>query len=233
VRSYCTLGRMWPRIAVVAGFITGVAAAAALLASVLVLAPERLPASTPEPTVPAAVASPSATPSTAPASPSASSEPSPEPSASAAPVGLFHIGEPAPALVVPQVGGGTIDLAGLAGKPVWVNFMGTYCPPCEDEFPLMNRFAARYADADLVVVAIDVEEDEGTVASFAERLRAIFPLGLDRDGTAAERWGAIALPVHFWIDREGIVRDGAVGGIGPDIMARGLAAILPGVEVTP
>jgi hypothetical protein len=41
------------------------------------------------------------------------------------------------------------------------------------------------------------------------------------------------LPVHYWIDKTGIVRDGALGGIGPDVMARGVAAILPGVTVTP
>ena len=46
---------------------------------------------------------------------------------------------------MPQVGGGTIDLANLKGKPVWVNFMGTDCPPCQDEFPLMNGFAAATA----------------------------------------------------------------------------------------
>ncbi|MDH4141925.1 MAG: redoxin domain-containing protein, partial [Chloroflexota bacterium] len=147
---------------------------------------------------------------------------------------LFGIGQPAPGLVVPQVGGGTIDLANLRGQPVWVNFMGTYCPPCVDEFPLMNGFAVRYAEDGLVVIAVDVREEEGVVAAFAEELGATFPLGLDADGSAAERWGAAAaLPVHFWIDAEGIVRDGALGGIGPDIMAQGLETILPGVAVTP
>jgi thiol-disulfide isomerase/thioredoxin len=167
------------------------------------------------------------------ASASASVAPSGSPAASASATGLFHIGEPAPALVVPQVGGGTIDLAELKGKPVWVNFMATYCPPCQDEFPLMNGFAARYADAGLVVLAIDVKEDEGTVAAFAESLSATFPLGLDTDGKASADWDAIVLPVHFWIDADGIVRDGALGGIGPDIMARGLQTILPDVTVTP
>jgi thiol-disulfide isomerase/thioredoxin len=134
---------------------------------------------------------------------------------------------------VPQVGGGTIDLAALKGKPVWVNFMATWCPPCQDEFPLMSGFASRYGSAGLVVLAVDVQEDEGTVASFAQQLNATFPLGLDGDGQAAQRWGAIALPVHFWIDAKGIVRDGAAGGIGADAMVRGLQAILPGVDVTP
>jgi thiol-disulfide isomerase/thioredoxin len=134
---------------------------------------------------------------------------------------------------VPQVGGGTIDLTNLRGKPVWVNFMATNCPPCLDEFPLMNGFGARYADEGLVILAIDVKEEEGPVAAFAESLSATFPLGLDRDGAAQDRWGALALPVHFWIDKDGIIRDGALGGIGPDVMARGLSSIMPGVDVTP
>jgi cytochrome c biogenesis protein CcmG/thiol:disulfide interchange protein DsbE len=177
---------------------------------------------------------PSAPPSADVASPAAGPSASVAPSASADPSGaLFHIGETAPSLVVPQVGGGTIDLTNLAGKPVWVNFMGTYCPPCVDEFPLMNGFAARYADTGLVILAIDVKEEEGVVAAFAEELGATFPLGLDADGSAAADWDAIALPVHFWIDAEGVIRDGALGGIGPDVMARGLQSILPGVTVTP
>jgi len=134
---------------------------------------------------------------------------------------------------VPKVGGGTIDLAALRGKPVWVTFMATWCPSCQDEFPLMNGFAVRYAKDDLVVVAIDVKEDEGTVAAFAESLAATFPLGLDPNGSNATAWDALVLPVHFWIDRDGIGRDGALGGIGPDIMARGLQTVLPGVTVTP
>ena len=147
--------------------------------------------------------------------------------------GAFHVGEPAPPLVVPQVGGGTIDLANLKGKPVWLNFMATWCPSCQDEFPLMNGFAARYADEGLVVIAVDVQEEEGAVAAFADGLGATFPLGLDSDRAAANAWDAIALPVHFWIDADGIVRDGALGGIGPDVMVEALKSIMPGVDVTP
>jgi thiol-disulfide isomerase/thioredoxin len=147
--------------------------------------------------------------------------------------GRFRIGEPAPPLSVPQVGGGRIDLANLDGRPVWINFMQTTCPPCVDEFPLMGGFAARYADTGLVVIAIDIREEEGTVAAFAQGLNAVFPIGLDADGSAAAAWDVIALPIHFWVDRDGIIRAGALGGIGPDVMAENLGTILPGVEVTP
>lgn len=97
----------------------------------------------------------------------------------------------------------------------------------------MNRFAIRHAEDGSVVVAVDVKEDEGTVAAFAERLGTTFPLGLDADGSAAARWDAVPLPVHSWVDSDGVVGDGALGGIGPDIMARGLRTILPGVDVQP
>ena len=223
---------MWPRVALVAGLLAGVAAAALVLGGILILAPEPTPSLTPAPTV-----VPSAAPSGAPASAapgSAAPGTAPAPSGSD-PVGgegnLFRVGEPAPALAVPQVGGGSIDLAALCGKPVWVTFMGTYCPSCYDEFPVMNRFAAQHEDDDLIVLAIDVSEEEGVVASFAQQVGAIFPMGLDTDGSAAQRWDAVALPVHFWVDRDGIIRDGALGAIGADIMARGLRAIMPGVDV--
>jgi thiol-disulfide isomerase/thioredoxin len=216
---------MLARLSIVAGLVVGIAVAGLALGGIVAFAPDRAPASTPVPSAVVASAEPT---------PDASSAPGASPATSASPVDApFHIGQPAPALVVPQVGGGTIDLATLRGKPVWVNFMATWCPPCQDEFPLMNGFAARYADTGLVVISVDVREDEAAVAAFAKQLGATFPVGLDTDGAAADAWDAVALPVHFWIDADGIVRDGALGGIGPDVMASGLETILPGVDVTP
>jgi thiol-disulfide isomerase/thioredoxin len=134
---------------------------------------------------------------------------------------------------VEQLGGGGIDLAALRGKPVWVNFMATWCPSCRDELPLMAGFAARYAGDGLVVLAIDVREDQGTVDGFMKSVGVTLPVGLDTDGTAQQAWSAFALPVHFWVDTDGVVRYGALGGIGADVMAEGLKTILPGVDVTP
>jgi thiol-disulfide isomerase/thioredoxin len=226
---------MWPRISIIAGLLTGVAAAALVIGGIIVLAPEPGAAPTPPPQ-PSASLGLDATASPTPVF-SAGASGGPSPSAGASPSGdggqAFHVGETAPALVVPQVGGGVIDLMNLRGKPVWINFMGTYCPPCVDEFPLMNRFSSRHAADGLVVIAVDVKEDEGIVAAFAEQLGATFPLGLDSDGSEALRWDAVALPVHFWIDKEGVIRDGALGGIGPDVMASGLRTIMPGVDVQP
>ena len=228
---------MSTRATVVIGVLAGAVAAAVLLAVLVTLGPSPVPGGTPSPVLPSSSRSLGASPLAPSASAPVAATSGPTDagtSAGATPGGTaFHIGEPAPPLVVARVGGGTIDLAALRGRPVWVNFMATWCPPCVDEFPVMNGFAARYADNGLVVVAVDVAEDETTVAAFTGRLNATFPVGLDPNGEAQDTWQAPVLPVHFWVDAEGIVRDGALGGIGRDVMAAALRTIMPGVEVTP
>jgi cytochrome c biogenesis protein CcmG/thiol:disulfide interchange protein DsbE len=212
------LRRLIPIVAIAAGIATVAVAALAIVA----LAPE-ISRSAPS-QAPIVLPPPPRSPTPVASAP---------PVASGSPVNAFHVGQPAPQLHLVRMGGGTIDLAAMRGKPVWVNFMGTYCPPCRDEFPLMNGYAARYASAGLQVVAVDVNEDEATIASFARELNVTFPIGLDPDGSASQTWGAVVLPVHYWIDAAGVVRDGAYGGIGPDIMAAGLTKIMPGVTVSP
>jgi cytochrome c biogenesis protein CcmG, thiol:disulfide interchange protein DsbE len=221
---------MGGKTAIGGGLVAGLITGAIVVGAVVLLTPGPVapdPAASPSP-VAGASASPSASPTASP-----SSSPASSPAASPDPGAAFGVGQPAPPLAVPQLGGGEIALANLRGKPVWVNFMASWCPPCRDELPIMNGLAARYADTGLVVLAIDVREDEAVVDAFIREVNVTFPVGLDTDGTAQSDWGALALPVHYWVDAEGVVRDGALGGIGPEVMAEGLESILPGVEVTP
>lgn len=214
-------------LSVLAGLVLGVIVAGLVLGGIVAFAPE----ATVDAPSPVAVATPTTSPSIAP-SPSLGSA---TPSVAASPSGSavrFKVGEPAPALSIPQVGGGTIDLASLKGQPVWLDFMTTSCQTCKAEFPLMNSFATRYAKDGLAVIAVDVREDEGAVVAFAEALGATFPFGLDSDGSAAQAWDATTLPTHFWIDKDGIIRDGALGGIGANDMVQALEKIMPGVDVT-
>jgi len=215
-------------VAIALGLVVGVAAALGLAVAVYSLvpaapAPTAGPTATPVAVLPSAtaVATPPATPSPAASAPGPTRSPSPFP----------LVGRPAPSLAVPGVDGASIDLAAYRGKPVWLVFTGTYCPPCRDEYPLMSGFAVRYAETGLVVLAVHVKEDAATVKPFVDGLGVTFPVGLDGDGSRAATWDALALPVHYWIDEAGIVRDAALGGLGPDQMARGLGTILPGVTI--
>ena len=230
-------------IAVVLGLVVGIGAAVSLGVALVALTPTpdvrvtpaaaviASPSPARAPTPPASSASAPLPVGNATPTPAGGAAPPPAPSGSVSPFPL--VGSPAPALTAPQVGGGAINLAALRGKPTWVVFTGTYCPPCRDEYPVMNGFAARYADTGLVVIAIHVREGEQTVAPFVSSLNVAFPVGLDEDGSRARGWDAAVLPVHYFVDAQGVVRDAAVGGIGPDVIVRGLQAILPGVTVKP
>jgi thiol-disulfide isomerase/thioredoxin len=222
---------MLTRLAIPLGLLAGVAAAVVGVALVVAFAPEPAAPRSPAPTVPAETAPPVGPGASTPALSTPGSSGAPGSAATSA--GPFRVGEAAPPLSVPQLGGGTIDLSLLRGKPVWIEFMASWCPSCRTEFPLMSGYAARFADEGLVVLAIDSREDEGTVAAFANQVAPAFPIGLDETGAAAAAWSVAGLPTHFFVDRDGIVRDGAIGEIGPDLMAAGLERIMPGVTVTP
>lgn len=244
---------MGSRMAILAGLLAGILVGGLALGAYLVYGPDlsgtpapssASPSSTPSASSTASTASPSGSPpgpSGAPSpsptplatAPGASGSPAPTPAASDDLGAAFHIGEPAPPLKVAKLGGGEVDLAALRGKPVWVVFMATWCPSCVDEFPIMNGFAARYAADGLVVVAVDLQEPEDRVQAFVDQFQLVFPVALDPDGAAADAWGVLVPPIHFWIDAEGVVRDGALGGIGPDIMATALERVMPGVDVEP
>jgi thiol-disulfide isomerase/thioredoxin len=224
---------MLARLAIPIGLLVGIMVATVAIALVVAFAPDPAAERPPGPAVPGQTVLPAGSDSPVPTSATdgtGGSPGTPPPPAGDAP---FHVGEAAPALRVPQLGGGTIDLAALRGRPVWIEFMAGWCPSCRDEFPLMNGYAARFADEGLVVVAIDVREDEGKVAASMSQLAPIFPVGIDESGETAAAWAVAGLPTHFFVDQDGIVRDGAVGGIGPDLMAAGLERIMPGVTVTP
>src|SRR6187401_2960680 len=101
---------MWARLSIVVGLVAGIAVAALLLGGILAFAPEPAPPVTPAPSVTLATPTPVASAS---ASTSTSASPSLSASGSADVGALFGVGQPAPDLVVPQVRGGTIDLASL------------------------------------------------------------------------------------------------------------------------
>jgi thiol-disulfide isomerase/thioredoxin len=232
---------MGGKTAIALGLVAGLVAGGLIVAGVIALAPvPGVSAQSPSPAAEASgapsasvavTAPPSASQAPSGSQPAASASPG-EPSASAV-AEDFGIGKPAPALALPLMGAETVELTGLKGEPVWVYFMTTSCEPCRTELPRMAEFATRYEDTGLVILAVDVKEEEAAVQAFFDDLKIVMPVGLDTDGAAQVGWGATALPVHFWIDKDGIVREAALGGIGADAMAEGLGKILPGVTVTP
>jgi cytochrome c biogenesis protein CcmG/thiol:disulfide interchange protein DsbE len=165
--------------------------------------------------------------------PGQSLSPPPAPSPTPIPGVGLAVGQQAPDLVVEKLGGsGSIDLADLRGKPVWVVFMATWCPSCQDELPLLESYH-RQLGTRLAIVLVDVREEPATVAAFAKAMKLDVPIGLDQGGSAQHAWSAYALPIHYWLDGDGIVRAVAYGGVGPEQMRPNIQAVAPGASLTP
>ncbi len=146
-------------------------------------------------------------------------------------VGL-QVGDRAPSLVLPRLGGGAVDLAALRGRPVWVNFMASWCPDCQDELPLMEGYSYELGQR-ISIVLVDVRESPAVVAAFAGRMRLDLPVGIDQGGTAQRTWSAYALPVHYWLDAQGIVRAVGFGELGPPQFLESVRRVLPGASLSP
>jgi thiol-disulfide isomerase/thioredoxin len=103
-------------------------------------------------------------------------------------------------------------LADYRGKPIILNFWATWCPPCREEMPSMQRAHQAVAPEGIAVIAINVGEDADTVGQFLADYPVDFPLPLDLDSQVAQRYPMKGLPTTFVIDAEGRLVYSAIGG---------------------
>ncbi len=126
-----------------------------------------------------------------------------------APVGR---GTPAPAFELPLVGGdSSLSVEQLRGKVVLLNFWATWCKPCEDEMPAMERLYRALAGSDFELVAISVDEDEAVVDAFAKRLGLSFPILMDSTKEVAIAYQTFRFPESLLVGRDGVVLERYVG----------------------
>ncbi|WP_328987764.1 peroxiredoxin family protein [Thiorhodovibrio winogradskyi] len=117
----------------------------------------------------------------------------------------------APAFELQTPDGARVALADLRGEIVLVNFWATWCPPCRAEMPAMERAWQELRDKGVRFLAINVDEDGGTVADFAKSLGVSFPLLLDPGGKVTQAWPLRGLPTTFVVDADGRLRLIALG----------------------
>lgn len=120
----------------------------------------------------------------------------------------------APDFTLDTLDGPQLTLAGLRGHPVLLNLWASWCLPCRIEMPAIQRVYERHRDDGLVVVGLNVtsQDSQAAAQAFVQQFGITFPIALDRDGTASDRYELMGLPSTYFIDREGIIRDVIIGG---------------------
>jgi peroxiredoxin len=109
----------------------------------------------------------------------------------------------APAFELHDSNGELHTLARYQGKVLVVNFWATWCAPCREEMPSLERLGELLKQDGVVVLAIDFGEPADAVIEFAKETGISLPLLIDHRGTQAPTWGVRALPTTYIVDRQG------------------------------
>ncbi len=120
-------------------------------------------------------------------------------------------GDLAPSFGLEKLEGGRFDSAELRGQVALVNFWATWCKPCEDEMPAMQRLYETLSPEGFELVAISVDGSSTDVLAFQERLGVGFPILLDPEQTVARLYQTTGFPESILVDRQGVIVERYVG----------------------
>ncbi len=117
----------------------------------------------------------------------------------------------APPFALPDLERNEHRLSDYAGKVLVVNFWASWCVPCREELPSMNRAARKLLEQPVAWLAINVGEDRAAVAAFTADYPIDFTVLLDQSGRVSQSWQVIGMPMTFVVNRDGFVVHKIVG----------------------
>ena len=131
---------------------------------------------------------------------------------SSAPAQSDHVDNQAPDFHLPDLDGKIVSLSSFRGKPVMLNFWASWCPPCREETPYIQQVYEEWSGKGVVVLGINVGENISKAKEFAQGYGLSFPILLDTEGEAAQKYEPQGLiPRTFFIDEKGVIRARVIG----------------------
>ena len=119
-----------------------------------------------------------------------------------------------PALKLKNLAGNTIDLKKYINRVVLVNFWASWCPPCVEEMPSLQRLSEKLPEDDFIILGVNIAESRTLIEKFlSEQIKIDFPVLLDLDGEVMRQWNVMAFPTSFVIDKQGKIRYALFGSI--------------------
>ncbi|WP_251555440.1 thiol-disulfide oxidoreductase ResA [Neobacillus muris] len=115
------------------------------------------------------------------------------------------VNDPAPDFVLTDMQGNKHRLSDYRGQGVFLNFWGTWCPPCKKEMPYINNQYQQFKDEGVQVLSVDIQESELAVNKFIDRYQLDFPIMIDAEKEVMTAYDVDQLPATFLIDKNGKV----------------------------
>jgi peroxiredoxin len=118
----------------------------------------------------------------------------------------------APDFAVTDLDGRAVRLSALRGRVVLLNVWTTWCAPCREEMPSLDRLNARMRDRAFTLLAVSQDEEgRRAVEPFVQQTKLSFPVYLDPGHQVGDRYEVWGYPETFVIDRNGIVVERVIG----------------------
>lgn len=125
-----------------------------------------------------------------------------------------EVGDKIIAFELEGLNGEMISTDQYKGRPMVINFWGTFCPPCVEETPALQRMYEKYKDQGVVILGVNLgEKDLIRVNQFVEQFGVTYPILLDPELYVRDRYGVRSYPTTFFVDASGTVREVKIGGM--------------------
>jgi len=125
----------------------------------------------------------------------------------------LEIGDQAVDFTVPRFEAGEIALKDYRHRVVLVNFWATWCPPCIEETPSLEKFAEQVKPYGIDVIGVSVDQDPAALAKFIRDYHLTYPIGRDSQQTLSWRYGTHLFPETYIIGRDGRVASKIISNI--------------------
>lgn len=116
---------------------------------------------------------------------------------------VLQVGETPPDFELVDMNGNTHRLSEYKGQGVFLNFWGTWCKPCEREFPIIEKYYKEYEDEGIQVLAVNIAESDLVVQKFIDQKSLTFPVLIDKQKSVMTAYNIKPLPTTFLISPEG------------------------------
>ncbi len=121
---------------------------------------------------------------------------------------------PATDFVLRDLYGKSHQLHDYQGKVVLLNFWATWCPPCVEELPSLNRLQQHFNDQSVAIITIDVGEPASQIKPFLQKTDSDeLSVLMDMDGKVHKQWNIYVFPTSFLLDQSGNIQYAAVGAL--------------------
>ena len=122
-------------------------------------------------------------------------------------------GEPPPGFAAQTVDGKPFTLGDFAGKPIWLTFGASWCADCRAEAADLQATYATFGDQGLVVVGVFIQENDAAVREYAARVGLTYTMTADPSARIAAAYHTLGIPTHFFIGRDGLIREVRLGAL--------------------